>query len=139
MLAYLLLAGCGKPSLEKVVHGSVTCGNEKVPCGMVSFVPMPGTSGPTSTGLIVDGQYRIEARGGVPFGKHRVQVDAKKPTGRKIQGSNGLEITMIDEQVRMGAEIYVGDQSPLIADIQGDCNGRFDITIPPVAPNTTRR
>jgi hypothetical protein len=91
---------------------------------------MAGVSGPTGSGPIVDGQYRIESRGGVPLGKHRVLVDAKKNTGRKIRGTNGLEVTMIDEQVRIGPDIYTSDQSPLIADIRADSDGQFDITLP---------
>lgn len=105
-------------------------GDERVPCGMVSFVPIEGTHGPTSAALIVNGQYRIDVRGGVPVGKHRVLVDAKRNTGRKIQGNNGLETTMIDERVRLGPEIYAGNQSPLIVEVRGDSDGRFDITIP---------
>ena len=118
----------GLPS--KVIGGSVTCGGEEVPTGQVSFVPIEGTPGPNSAGLIVDGQYRIEARGGVPLGKHRVCVDARKKTGRKVEGHNGRETTMIDEEVRMGPEVYAGDQSPLVVDIRADSDGHYDIALP---------
>ena len=49
------------------------------------------------------------ANGGVPLGKYRVQVDARQKTGRKVQGNNGLEMTTIDEEVRMGPAAYAGD------------------------------
>ena len=77
-LACLLSSGCSKGLPCKAMHGSVTCGGEAVPSGMVTLIPMPGTAGPASTGLIVDGHYHIEARGGVPLGKHRVLVDAQE-------------------------------------------------------------
>jgi hypothetical protein len=127
----LLALGCGQngPS-RKIMHGSVICNGEKVSRGQVSFVPIEDTPGQTSSAPIVDGQYRIEARGGVPVGKHRVEVDTRKQTGRKVKRSNGRETTLIDEEVRMGPEIYAGSQSPLVTDVRADSGGQFDITIP---------
>jgi hypothetical protein len=129
-LGVLVLVGCGSGASAKVLHGSVTCGEEKVPMGVVSFVPIEGASGPTCAARIVDGQYRVEARGGVPLGKHRVQVDARKKTGRKVQGSNGREVAVIDETARMGPAVYAGEQSPLVVNVGVDCDGAFDIAIP---------
>jgi hypothetical protein len=127
----LLALGCGQngPS-RKIMHGNVTCGGEKVSLGHVSFVPIEGTAGQTSSAPIVDGQYRIEASGGVPVGKHRAEVDARKHTGRKVKGFNGRETTSVDEEVRMGPESYAGSQSPLTADVRADSDGTFDIAIP---------
>jgi hypothetical protein len=130
-LACLLLIGCGPKGMPtKVMHGNVTCGGEKVPTGQVIFMPIEGTPGPNSAAMIVDGQYRIDSRGGVPLGKHRVCVDARRKTGRQVQGNNGREVTMIDELVRVGPEIYGGEKSPLVVEIKADSNGQFDITIP---------
>ena len=81
------------------MHGSVACGGENVSGGTVSFVPIEAGVGRISMGRIVEGQYRIDAAGGVPQGKYRVQVDARRKTGRRIQGNNGIEQAMIDEQV----------------------------------------
>jgi hypothetical protein len=131
--ACLALSGCGKQGLpSKVLHGSVTCGGETVSTGSVSFVPVSDTAGPTSSARIVDGQYRIEDRGGVPLGKHRVQVEAWKKTGRKVHGTyHGRgDPTMRDEEVRVGPEIYAGVQSPLVVDIKADSDGQFDIVLP---------
>ena len=75
----------------KVMHGRVTAGGQIVPTGQVVFVPLPGTPGSPTPALIVHGQYRVDARVGVPLGKYRVQVDARKKTGRKVQGFNGIE------------------------------------------------
>ena len=98
-LAWLVVAGCGRGRHATVMHGSVACGGENVSGGTVSFVPIEAGVGRISMGRIVEGQYRIDAAGGVPQGKYRVQVDARRKTGRRIQGNNGIEQAMIDEQV----------------------------------------
>ncbi len=121
--------GKGKPPL-KHMHGSVTCGGEKVPLGRVTFVPIEGTPGLPAPAEIVDGEYHFQAPGGVPLGKHRVQVVARRKTGRKVQGFNGIETSLIDEEVRMGPDIYAGEKSPLIVEIRADSDGRCDIKLP---------
>jgi hypothetical protein len=127
----LALVGCGPKGLpSKAIGGAVTCGGQPVPTGQVSFVPIEGTPGPTSAALIVDGRYRVEARGGVPLGKHRVCVDARKKTGRKVEGHNGREAVLVDEEVRMGPEVYASGQSPLVLDLRADSDGTYDIVIP---------
>jgi hypothetical protein len=128
-LACMLLVGCGSGG-SKPMWGSVTCGNEKVSLGKVSFIPVEDTRGPVRGASIVDGQYRVDSQGGVPLGKYRVEVNARKKTGRKVQGSNGREVTMIDEEVRLGPEGYAGAKSPLIVEITSDFDGRYDIVIP---------
>lgn len=130
-LAFVTMLGCGSKGLpSKIVFGSVVCGGEKVANGQVVFMPIEGAPGANCAGRIADGQYRIDARGGVPLGKHRVCVDAKRKTGRKVQSTNGRETTLVDEEVRVGPEIYAGNQSPLIVDIKADSDGRCDIVIP---------
>ncbi len=126
----LLLSGCGKGELTKIVHGTVAVGNEKVDTGHVRFVPIDGTPGPSSTGRITDGEYRIEARGGVPLGKHRVEVNALKKTGRMVRGHTGFERGMVEETVRVGPERYAGADSPLVIEVTADSDARIDFQIP---------
>ena len=132
ILGLVLIAGCGRSGgLDaKVVHGTVTVAGEKVDAGEVRFVPIEGTPGPTSAATILDGQYRIEARGGVPVGKHRVEVEARRKTGRQVQQHNGFEMTLVDETVRVGAAEYATDRSPLAREITPDADGRIDLEIP---------
>ena len=66
----------------------------------------------------------------MPLGKHRVEVVAHKKTGRKVEGYNGHETIMVDEEVRLGPAIYAGEQSPLVVDVRDDSDGRYDIVIP---------
>jgi hypothetical protein len=128
-LTCLAPLGCGGRTPTKVMRGSVTCGGEKVPMGQVVFVP-GDTSQPPSAAAIVDGQYLMDAGGGVRLGKYRVRVDARKKTGRQVKANNGFEITMTDEVIPVGPAIYAGDRSPLSVEVAAASNGTFDIAIP---------
>jgi len=121
--------GCGHRSnlSRKVIHGSVTCGGESVPRGFVRFVPIVGTSGPATAARIVDGQYRAENRGGVPLGKHRVEITAQRPTGKKIEVSPGQ---FVEELADIGDKKYAGKQSPLTAEVAADSDDRMNFDIP---------
>lgn len=137
VVACLLSMGCNQRTLAtKVVEGSVTYGGEKVPMGDVLFVPIEDTRGPASVAPIVDGQYRIEARGGVPLGKHRVQIDARRKTGRSVPGSNGREPGLIAETVRLGPPSFAETKSPLVVEVTEQSNGRFDFDLPTTATRT---
>jgi hypothetical protein len=129
MLFVLVIAnGCRHGGLSRrVVYGKVACGGEKVATGTVRFVPVENTPGPATVALIVDGQYRALNRGGVPIGKHRVEVAARRPTGRKIKSPEGQ---MVDETVAVGPELYAGSQSPLLVEVRADGDGRIDFAIP---------
>jgi hypothetical protein len=125
-----LLAGCGPEGSTKIVYGTVTYDGQPVETGKVRFVPIDGTSGPASMSPISNGEFRIEARGGVPIGRHRVEVDARQRTGRKVEGWRGLEKTMVDEMVFLGPQEYGGAQSPLTVEVTHDSDGPIEIEIP---------
>ena len=131
-LLCLAVIGCGG-STTKVVHGTLSCGGEKPTEGYVCFVPVEGTAGPMSSGRIVDGEYRIDDRGGVPIGKYRVEVRAAKKTGRQVIGSVPMtpgERAIIDEVVSISPVEYEGKQSPLIVEVTSNGDGCIDIEIP---------
>jgi hypothetical protein len=133
LVASLLCSvGCNRPRIPLVtLHGTVTCGGQKVDTGRIVFVPIEGTPGPASVAEITDGQYTIKSRGGVPVGKHRVEVIAMKYTGRETQ-----QRTMAGDQVaapektNIGPEKYAGAQSPLVIEIPANTDGQIDIEIP---------
>ena len=128
----LVAGGCGTKGLPmQVVHGKVTCGGQTVDDGEVRFVPIEGTFGPVSVGTIVSGEYRIEARGGVPLGKHRVEVRAMRTTGaaRGVAERTTGERTMVAVET-FGPPIYDSPQSPLVKEVTSDGDGRIDIEIP---------
>ena len=129
LLGLVLAFGCGQGDLPRnVCHGEITCGGEKVDRGSVRFAPIEaGNQLPSTTGLIRDGQYRIEFRGGVPLGKYRVEIYAKDWTGKMIDDGRGQ---MIEETNPIGPRIYAGPSSPLVAEIKADSDGRYDFAIP---------
>ncbi len=130
-LALVVLAGCGRGGAlpTAVVHGTVTCDGEPAEMGEIRFVPIEGTPGPLSAGTIRDGQYRIDARGGVPLGRHRVEIVAQRLTGRQVEGFTGTEPGMIDETVPLGPPEYRGEQSPLAVEVS-QSDRQFDFELP---------
>ncbi len=127
----LAALGCGRGGPTPMqMHGSVVCDGESVPLGQVTFVPIEETSGIPAPAQIFDGEYHFHSPGGVTPGKYRVEVDARKKTGRKVEGFNGIEMAMIDEEVRLGPEIYASEKSPLVAEVGPGSPDRFDIELP---------
>jgi len=58
------------------VAGNVTYQGRPVEDGRIRFIPIEGTRGPVSGGLIRDGSYSAGHKGGVPVGVHRVHIEA---------------------------------------------------------------
>jgi hypothetical protein len=93
--ALILLAGCQPSDMDAViVEGDVRYAGQPVGNGDIQFVPIEGTKGPASGAPIVDGHYRVEAKGGVPIGTHRVMIRgfraANAPTGQSdVPGMGG--------------------------------------------------
>jgi len=62
-----------------VVSGTVTYRGEPLREGKIRFFPTKGTDTPMAGAHIVDGQYRVDQRGGVPVGTHKVMIEAYRP------------------------------------------------------------
>jgi len=145
LIGCLSCLGCSEGEFPtRVVHGTVTFSEEKAPMGQVRFVPIDGTPGFASMGSIIEGEYRIEARGGVPVGKHRVEVDARKMreelrrlrekkleemTDREKEVLTKMETGQAEDTMRLGPALYAGPQSPLIVEITRDGTDQTDITM----------
>ena len=126
----LSAAGCSNKKDVLVIHGTVTVGDQTPELGRLRFVPIEGTRGPASIGHIVNGQYRIEGRGGVPVGKHRVEVTALVKTGNQVPGTNpGGQAMLVDETVNLAPAEYATTQSPLTVEVDASSDGRYDIEI----------
>ena len=131
LLGIATVIGCGKHGTSNVVvRGDVSVGGEPVESGQIRFVPIEGNTGPIGMGDIVAGRYEISARGGVPAGKHRVEVEPLKKTGRKVPGKPPFNDGTIDELQPFGAAIYRGENSPLIVDTTTSGDGEIDLEIP---------
>ncbi|MEX0613226.1 MAG: hypothetical protein WD738_15810 [Pirellulales bacterium] len=72
------LIGCGSAgTLERAeVRGKAAYAGKPVENGEIRFFPIDGTLGPVSGAPIIDGEYHVTHRGGVPVGSHRVEVEA---------------------------------------------------------------
>lgn len=71
------VVGCGGSGVEKtVVRGNVSFENEPVENGEILFYPVESTVGPVSGATIVEGKFVADGKGGVPVGKHRVEIRA---------------------------------------------------------------
>lgn len=123
----VVMCGCnhdGRQSLE----GTVTLDGQPLPTGDITFFPVPGTPGPTAGGKIVEGRFSISAEGGTMAGTFRVQITARRKTGKQVfdptaqmmdpNAKNG----MIDQYEQYLPSRY-NQQSELTADvIQGGKN-----------------
>jgi len=80
-LVLLLAPGCGRGGGPErvIVSGTVQYRGEPVQLGQIRFLPAEGTGAPSSGAWIIDGQYKVDARGGVPVGTHRVWIEAFPP------------------------------------------------------------
>ena len=130
-LTLLFCVGCGnKGSITaKVVEGEVRCEGKAVEEGMVRFVPAEGTRGPMSSAPIKHGKYRVEERGGVAPGEHRVEVDAWAVSTRKVATRGRFEPVSEQARERLGPEMFSDERSPLHFDVATGTD-RFDIDLP---------
>ena len=73
--------GCrhGNSPLRVVIMGTVNFQGEAVIDGQIRFIPQSNTLGPVSIEPIRGGRYRCDHAGGVPVGKHRVEILAWNP------------------------------------------------------------
>lgn len=82
VLVLAAFAGCrDKGNLKTVVvKGEVKYAGQPIEEGLIRFSPIDGTTGPANIARIRQGRYEMAARGGVPVGKHRVEIRAFKET-----------------------------------------------------------
>jgi hypothetical protein len=94
--------GCGKNGPHRAaVSGHVTLDGQPIDEGVIQFLPVEGTIGPETGGVITNGQYEIPRNRGPVVGKSRVELRASKKTGRKIQDPTGRPGVLTDEYKEM--------------------------------------
>jgi hypothetical protein len=84
-------ANTGSPD-KVIVSGTVTFDAAPVTNGQILFFPIEGTKGAASGASLVDGTFTVTGKGGVPYGKHRVEIRAAKP------GPGGVDAQYIPRQ-----------------------------------------
>lgn len=114
-LIAVLLGGCGgdRGPQRVVVSGTVAYQGKPIAAGTIQFLPV-SASLPGAAALIVDGKYKLDNKGGVPVGTHKIVIEAYKndpdrgeqggaPVGRHIRqnylpsccnGTSQLQITI---------------------------------------------
>jgi hypothetical protein len=119
MLAATCAGGCqGDPS-QGTVQGEVTFDGQPLKEGSIRFSPVDGQSA-TAGARISDGKFTAK----VPVGKHKVEINAPKATGRKMRAGD----EMVDELTELLPPKY-NSQSTLDADVKrGTQPLRFDLT-----------
>jgi hypothetical protein len=129
LLIGLLIAGCEQE--KKVLDGVVTVGEGQVPLtGQITLMPVDGHRAPSQHAQIVDGRFRIDARGGVLLGEYRVLIEGWRKTGRKTTVVLNGETVATDEKQSIVPEIYTSSDSPLLITVSHDFKGHVDFNVP---------
>ena len=131
-ISLLSLVGCGGNSLSPVT-GEVTYGGEPIADGEIRFIPQTDSSdGPGITGAkITDGTYSVPAQKGVLAGTSRVEIYARKNTGRKLKAVPPAPIgSLIDESIQYIPRDY-NTASTLTVEIKAGAN-EFDFDLEPL-------
>ena len=126
----MLANGCGGQSgIERpAVSGTVLLDGQPIESGTISFVPAPGTKGPTAGGIIKSGKYSISEGDGAAVGTARVEISSSKATGKMIEvGSPMPPGTKIEETIEAVPTKY-NKNSTLTVEIKAAANTHdFDL------------
>jgi hypothetical protein len=80
--------GCGwGETLGVGVSGTITYKSQPIKEGVIAFIPMGATSGPSGGANIDDGRYAVPRRAGLAPGKYRVEIRAFEQTGKETAKS----------------------------------------------------
>jgi hypothetical protein len=76
-----LVSGCEKPPFEnrQPVEGAVTIDGQPLPKALISFSPINETKGPSSSGTVIDGKYRLDTEHGLCPGEYQVKIETITP------------------------------------------------------------
>lgn len=134
LFAVTLAAGCGPSGPQRhAVGGSVTFAGEKISEGSIDFVPIGDTKGPRAGANIQQGQYHIDRSGGPVAGRHRVEVTAVRPTGRRFKVQQFIDVEpgnkAVEEVVGFIPAKYSGATSELVVEVQSKGRNVFDFDL----------
>ncbi|QDT65256.1 hypothetical protein [Calycomorphotria hydatis] len=93
----ILLAGCfSGPAVPQrmIVQGKVTWNGQPLESGKLLLIPKTASAATSSGADIVDGQYKIDNKGGAMSGVYRVEITAERVIGKPLPG----EVDPITEQ-----------------------------------------
>ena len=93
-----MLLGCSSGDRRYSVQGKVKFDGQPVTLGSIVFIPEDGKKR-AAHGEIKDGSYNMAAKDGPIAGKHRVQIQWNKFTGKETVNSDTGEKVKETEQV----------------------------------------
>ncbi|QDT85303.1 hypothetical protein [Gimesia chilikensis] len=125
----LLACGCGQAEEgppRRIVEGKVEFQGQPLAAGMIRFIPE--APGPVAVARIEQGAYRVDNKGGVPLGKHRVEVVSRQPEPELVEAevlpdqgaATAISIpAQYNSNTSLSADVEVGDD-PQVIDFQLD-------------------
>ena len=134
--AALAVIGCGGGESDEFprepISGKVTLNGQPLTKGLITFSPFEKPE-PVVTAAVLDGAYSLERSEGPSPGLHRVQIFARKPSGRQVREPDnpGEKIEEIVDAVPPRYNV----ESDLTAGVEegGDNLFHFDLQGPKVA------
>jgi hypothetical protein len=77
-LLVLICFGCHRDQGPEriIVLGTITYKGKPIPDGTIRFAPVATSAVPMAGGDVKDGRYKIDSRGGVPVGTHKIEIEA---------------------------------------------------------------
>ncbi|AGA24981.1 hypothetical protein [Singulisphaera acidiphila] len=123
----LVMVGCADEGpARQPVSGIITLDGKPLPSGSVTFAPLDGAT--AATAEVRDGTYQIARSVGPAPGRYQVEINAVKPTGKRIKHPD-LPTETIDE-VRnvIPAHYNVRTQLAIVVTSDGDNAFPFDLT-----------
>jgi len=126
LLVITLSAGCGSSGGggRIGIAGTVSVDGEPLDTGVITFIPV--SQGVAAGGGIVEGLYQIESSEGLSPGEYKVEIDSKKPTGKKVPETIGTG--MVDEYASVIPENY-NRKTELKVHIQPGEDNKHDFTL----------
>jgi hypothetical protein len=125
-ICLLALIGCSRSSGRQGIEGVVTLDGKPLETGSITFVPQPGTKGPTAGGTISQGRFAVSPAGGTFAGTFRVEITAARKTGRKVADPRLGE--MIDE-TEQAIPVEYNRDSHLTAEVTEQGSNRFEFAL----------
>ena len=122
----LLLIGCGQQGDRQRLEGTVTLDGAPLAEGQITFVPQPGTKGPTAGGPISEGYFSIPHDGGTFTGTFLVKITATRKTGKQVM--NYALNEMIDE-IEQFLPLRYNRQSELTREVTDSGPNQFEFAL----------
>ena len=131
----MLATGCRDSNGRQRVTGTVQFDGAPLPVGTISMRPV--AKGPSAAGRIVNGEFELVTDKGPLPGKHRVEIESFRKTGRMVALVDTPSMKM-SEQKQVIPPQY-NDRTELTIEVTGTGDNHFDFALDNDWPQTNRR